>query len=322
MRFAPCHSISRRSPRRSGCSRGCAASPPGQAQLTPSRPNGRHLREKMAVLATTADEALLAVPGFDAAAGAARHRRARPRATCRRRFEFESADDCAAPRIGWALRAGRPQGDGEAAIGELLACPARGDSAPPPCSASPSRKTSRSSTAPARTIPWLAVCLPSRWAPEEKIGRHFAEVHAPVADNQPAARGQRPARPPRHRQRPLGALRLDDLGRPAPAPAPGHAARSTGPKPPMPKRSPRSPACATSTRPSSRCRAPARRCSRSASPASRSTPPCARASDAARLHDALASMSASVLAYRGLTPVRDRLLEALRRRIDALPAAA
>ena len=32
-------------------------------------------------------------------------------------------------------------------------------------------------------IPWLAVCLPSGWAPEEKIGRHFAEVHAPVADN-------------------------------------------------------------------------------------------------------------------------------------------
>ena len=41
---------------------------PGQPQLTASRPNGRHLREKMAVLATTADEALLAVPGFDATA--------------------------------------------------------------------------------------------------------------------------------------------------------------------------------------------------------------------------------------------------------------
>ena len=32
-------------------------------------------------------------------------------------------------------------------------------------------------------IPWLAVCLPSNWAPEEKVGRHFAQVHAPVADN-------------------------------------------------------------------------------------------------------------------------------------------
>jgi len=27
------------------------------------------------------------------------------------------------------------------------------------------------------------VALPSHWAPQEKIGRHFREVHAPVADN-------------------------------------------------------------------------------------------------------------------------------------------
>lgn len=33
------------------------------------------------------------------------------------------------------------------------------------------------------TLPWLAVALPSMWAPETKIGRSFAEVHAPVADN-------------------------------------------------------------------------------------------------------------------------------------------
>ena len=33
------------------------------------------------------------------------------------------------------------------------------------------------------SIPWLAVTLPSHWAPETKVGRHFAEVHAPVADN-------------------------------------------------------------------------------------------------------------------------------------------
>lgn len=35
----------------------------------------------------------------------------------------------------------------------------------------------------AGTLPWLAVALPSHWAPAEKIGRHFTEVHAPVADN-------------------------------------------------------------------------------------------------------------------------------------------
>jgi hypothetical protein len=33
------------------------------------------------------------------------------------------------------------------------------------------------------TIPWLAVALPSHWAPEHKVGRPFVEVHAPVADN-------------------------------------------------------------------------------------------------------------------------------------------
>ncbi len=33
------------------------------------------------------------------------------------------------------------------------------------------------------TLPWLAVCVPSHWAPEEKLGLHFSAVHAPVADN-------------------------------------------------------------------------------------------------------------------------------------------
>ncbi|MES2980412.1 MAG: heme-dependent oxidative N-demethylase subunit alpha family protein [Pseudomonadota bacterium] len=33
------------------------------------------------------------------------------------------------------------------------------------------------------TLPWLCVCVPSHWAPEEKLGLHLAQVHAPVADN-------------------------------------------------------------------------------------------------------------------------------------------
>jgi hypothetical protein len=32
-------------------------------------------------------------------------------------------------------------------------------------------------------IPWLAVALPSHWAPEDKVGHPFTAVHAPVADN-------------------------------------------------------------------------------------------------------------------------------------------
>lgn len=33
------------------------------------------------------------------------------------------------------------------------------------------------------TLPWLCVCVPSHWAPEDKLGLPFASVHAPVADN-------------------------------------------------------------------------------------------------------------------------------------------
>jgi dimethylamine monooxygenase subunit A len=32
------------------------------------------------------------------------------------------------------------------------------------------------------TLPWLCVCAPSHWAPEDKVGLPFAAVHAPVAD--------------------------------------------------------------------------------------------------------------------------------------------
>jgi dimethylamine monooxygenase subunit A len=32
-------------------------------------------------------------------------------------------------------------------------------------------------------LPWLCVCVPSHWAPEDKLGQPFAAVHAPVADN-------------------------------------------------------------------------------------------------------------------------------------------
>ncbi|MGV3572066.1 MAG: heme-dependent oxidative N-demethylase subunit alpha family protein [Ramlibacter sp.] len=34
------------------------------------------------------------------------------------------------------------------------------------------------------TLPWLCVCVPSHWAPEDKVGLPFTAVHAPVADNQ------------------------------------------------------------------------------------------------------------------------------------------
>ncbi|MFD0668438.1 heme-dependent oxidative N-demethylase subunit alpha family protein [Ramlibacter sp. MAHUQ-53] len=32
------------------------------------------------------------------------------------------------------------------------------------------------------TLPWLCVCAPSHWAPEDKLGMDFAAAHAPVGD--------------------------------------------------------------------------------------------------------------------------------------------
>lgn len=32
-------------------------------------------------------------------------------------------------------------------------------------------------------VPWMCVCVPSGWAPEDKLGHSLAAIHAPVADN-------------------------------------------------------------------------------------------------------------------------------------------
>lgn len=31
-------------------------------------------------------------------------------------------------------------------------------------------------------VPWMCICVPSHWAPEDKLGRSLADIHAPVAD--------------------------------------------------------------------------------------------------------------------------------------------
>lgn len=159
---------------------------PGAAQLTPLTPGSRHQREKLAVLSAFAGQALLARPGFDAApalAALASHAAAEhPQA-----FAWDG-------RGAHALALGTAVDDGEVrhlqagtfGLGDEVARCLRG--LPPPW-----RLPGLLALAFAEdfavvdgddaTIPWLAVALPSHWAPEEKIGRHFAEVHAPVADN-------------------------------------------------------------------------------------------------------------------------------------------
>jgi dimethylamine monooxygenase subunit A len=160
---------------------------PGAPQLTPLAAGGRHQREKLAVLSAFWSQALLQEPGFDpgpALAGLADHAaREHPQAwawdgrTAHARHLGVSVD-----AKGEVIELQR----GRFGLGDELSRCLR--QLPPGW-----RLTGLLSLAFAEdfavvdgrhgTIPWLAVALPSFWAPEEKVGRHFAEVHAPVADN-------------------------------------------------------------------------------------------------------------------------------------------
>jgi len=159
------------------------------------------------------------------------------------------------------------------------------------------------------TLPWLCVCVPSHWAPEDKLGLDFAAVHAPVADNAAlvAAAQQLVALvtsgdcwerfvwtispSPRYDQHPL---------RHAPVPWPDIAQAELF-------------ASQCWLRAERQVFFPVGQGTRQAVFAIRvMLQPLAQAVQtnraAARLHDSLASMSQAVLDYKNLGPARDRLL--------------
>lgn len=155
--------------------------PSGVAQLTPNRPGDRPLAEKLLVLTSHAEQALVAAEGFDASPALLRlcqHAAAEQPQAWRR----EGATGWAAPLLGWSVEGDRVDGQGPAAIGACIA-------ALPPAWRLPAllclafAEDFAVIDGHTAQIPWLAVCLPSHWAPQDKVGRHFAEVHAPVADN-------------------------------------------------------------------------------------------------------------------------------------------
>lgn len=161
---------------------------PGSRHLTALAPGSRHQREKLAVLSAYAPQALCAAPGFDAAEALA--------ALC-----GHAAGEH--PRA-WAWDGHRAQaltlGTAVTAAGDLQQFAAGvfglGDEIGRCLQGLPPawRLAGLLSLAFAEDfalvdahsgrIPWLAVCLPSHWAPEHKVGRHFTEIHAAVADNQ------------------------------------------------------------------------------------------------------------------------------------------
>jgi dimethylamine monooxygenase subunit A len=160
---------------------------PGVPQLTPLKPGCRHQREKLAVFSAMWPQALCAQTGFDAApalaslcAHAAREHPSN--------FLWDG-DLAQAPDLGVTVRShGRLDqlSAGSFGLGDevsrcLLGLPAAW------------RLAGLLSLAFAEdfaivdartgTLPWLAVALPSHWSPQDKVGRHFTEVHGPVADN-------------------------------------------------------------------------------------------------------------------------------------------
>jgi dimethylamine monooxygenase subunit A len=153
----------------------------GASQLTPNRPGDRALREKLAVLGAYSAQALLSTPSFDAglalqalsAHAAAEH----PGAW--------SAESVHAHWLGWSLQGDEPiqHHRQQPEVGACLHALPPEWRLPALLSLAFVEDFAIIDGATAH-IPWLAVCLPSGWAPEEKVGRHFAQVHEPVADNQ------------------------------------------------------------------------------------------------------------------------------------------
>jgi len=274
--------------------------------LTPSRPGDLALEEKLEVLTQRADEALLAAAGFDAdpalAALCARAAAEHPEA-----FAFDAVHGSFnAAHLGWSWQSGCVEGEGRADIGACLA-------------ALPAQWRLAGLLSLALTedfavidgdgrIPWLAVCLPSNWVPEEKVGRRFAEVHAAVADSEALlvaadhlARlvtsgerwerfvwtitdGARLGRHPRHTEAP----RWERAATPAALAGTAYLRSERQTFLPVPHARQAVFTIRVEVEPLREA---------AASPAA-----------AERLHAALASMSPAVLAYRNLAPVRDRLL--------------
>ncbi|MDB5750105.1 MAG: hypothetical protein JWP65_526 [Ramlibacter sp.] len=162
---------------------------------------------------------------------------------------------------------------------------------------------------PSTTLPWLCVCVPSHWAPEAKLGLPFTAVHAPVADNQLllAAAAQlvrlvtdggswerwvwtvTPSC--RHDQHPARQARTPWPAEPAPMAFAGQCFLRSERQTFFPL-APGSSQAVFTIRVQLEPLAAAIR----------------SRTDARRLHDALASMSDAVLAYKGLQPARARLL--------------
>lgn len=289
----------------------------GAVQLTPNAPGSRALREKLAVLGAYPGQALLKATGFDetpALAALGAHAQGEHPDTWR----TERAGGGHALRLGWSVDADGCLHRHPGAVDDLAPCL----EALPPAWRLPAlfclafAEDFAVIDGHTAQIPWLAVCLPSGWAPEEKIGHHFAQVHAPVADNQLIVKASEHlarlvtgsdrwerhvwtiTRHPRLHAHPA---HVD----PAPWPADADVAQLAG---------------RAWFRTERQTFVPVAGQSQAIFTIHVNVTPLAEALEtpqqARQVHDALATMSPAVLEYRGLTAARDRLLAWLSQRAN------
>lgn len=276
---------------------------PGVQQLTPVQAGSAHWRDKLAVLSERAGQALCCAPGFDPA-------RALQRLCAHAASEQPAAwtwdgREATAPLLGLAVSGStaRPLHGGADELGLqcLQALPGHWRLAG--LLALAFAEDFAILDAADTRIPWLAVALPSHWAPEHKVGRPFAEVHAPVADNAlllQAAQGlARLVSGEQHWERfvwtvsPHGQL----CAHPDRLPPQGWRGVPVG---------------QAWWRSERQTFIPVPGAGQAVFTILVQVQPLARAiatpAQAARLHEAIATMSPAVLAYRGLAPVREELL--------------
>jgi len=287
---------------------------PGATQLTVSARDGRHLSEKLAVLGPHAELALLQSPQFDplpalsalACQAAAEHPQA---------FSWDGSS-AGAQLLGWQVRDGTclplpGAADPHSAVGQCL------QNLPPAwrlagllCLAF--AEDFAVIDGHSAHIPWLAVALPSHWAPSDKVGRHFAQVHAPVADNRQLlaashALASLVSAEQRWERFVWGISAQSHLN--------AHPAQ---PKPPWQQGKVVAQACFRTER---QTFIPVPKYRQAVFTILVDTQPLSDAIDsshkAKRLHDAVASMSPAVLQYRGLQEVREELLSWLAQRAMA-----
>jgi hypothetical protein len=158
----------------------------GARHFTPCAPGSRHQREKLAVLSAFPGQALLMRAGYDAS-GALAHLAAQASREHPAHFAWNGQEARAlGMRVSGECGSLVEEHPGPFGLGNEVARCLRG-------LAPPWRLAGLLSLAFEEdfavldgrdgTVPWLAVTLPSHWAPEDKVGQHFRGVHAPVADN-------------------------------------------------------------------------------------------------------------------------------------------